>query len=325
MRIAVVGAGAIGGTIAGMMARHGAYEVGVVARGPHLAAIRAGGLTLETEHGTTTHRLAASDDPAALGPQDLVILTVKGHGLPAVAPRLAPMLGKRTVVVCAQNGIPWWFFAGLDVPERDTALPVVDPGGGIWKALSGTRALGCMIQMPASVPAPGHVRNPSLPRTLTLGTPRKGADPEALAETAAVLAAAGFEAKATDDIRTVVWNKLAQNAFFGPASVLTQARNGDIATAPGMPELRARTVDECVAVAAAWGSSLADAVPALNSPNIGSPTHKTSMLQDYEAGRAVEIGPILGAPIDLGRRRGVKTHALETLHALLALKTAQKP
>jgi 2-dehydropantoate 2-reductase len=324
MRIAIVGAGAIGGTIAGTLARKGGHEVSVLARGPHLAAIRAGGLKLETETGVTTHKLAASDSPADLGPQDIVILTAKGHGVPALAPRLAPLLAKDTIVVCAQNGIPWWFFAGIDGPERDTPLPVVDPGGGIWKALSGTRAIGCMIQMPGSVPAPGHVHNPGLPRTLTLGTPRKGADPEAVATVAGVLSAAGFEAKATDDIRTVVWNKLVQNAFFGPTSVLTQARNGEIVGAPGIAELRARVVDEGVAVAAAWGSSLADAVPALNSPNIGSPNHKTSMLQDFEAGRPVEIGPILAAPIDLGRRRGVAMPSFETLHALLALRTAKR-
>lgn len=324
MKIAIVGAGAIGGTIAGLLARKGGHEISVLARGPHLAAIRSRGLILETETGTATYRLAASDDTKALGPQDIVILTAKGHGVPALAPHLTPLLGKDTIVVCAQNGIPWWFFAGIDGPERDTPLTVIDPGGGIWKALSGTRAIGCMIQMPASVPAPGHVHNPGLPRTLTLGTPRKGADPEAVASVAGVLSAAGFEAKPTDDIRTVVWNKLVQNAFFGPTSVLTQARNGEIVGAPGIAELRARVVDEGVAVAAAWGSSLADAVPALNSPNIGSPNHKTSMLQDFEAGRPVEIGPILAAPIDLGRRRGVAMPSFETLHALLALRTAKR-
>jgi len=324
MRIAIVGAGAIGGTIAGMLARKGGHEVSVLARGPHLAAIRANGLTLETETGKTTHRLAASDDTKALGMQDIVILTAKGHGVPALAPLLGPLLGKDTIVVCAQNGIPWWFFAGIDGPERDTPLPVIDPGGGIWKALSGTRALGCMIQLPASVPAPGHVHNPGLPRTLTLGLPRKGSDAKALATAVSVLSDAGFEAKATDDIRTVVWNKLVQNAFFGPTSVLTQARNGEIVGAPGIAELRARVVDEGAAVAAAWGSSLADAIEALNSPNIGSPYHKTSMLQDFEAGRPVEIGPILAAPIDLARRRGVKVPTLEALHTLLALRTAPR-
>ncbi len=325
MKIAVVGAGAIGGTIAGLLARKGGHDVSVLVRGAHLAAIRSGGLTLETEAATSVHRLAASDDPRDLGRQDIVILAAKGHGLPALAPLLAPLFDARTIVVCAQNGIPWWFFAGLDAPERDTPLPVIDPGGGIWKALSGTRAIGCMIQLPASVPSPGHVHNPGLPRTLTLGTPRKGADPEALATVAGVLSHAGFEAKTTDDIRTVVWNKLVQNAFFGPVSVLTQMRNGGIVGAPGIAELRARVVDEGVAVAAAWGSSLADAVAALNSPNIGSPHHKTSMLQDFEAGRPVEIGPILAAPIDLARRRGVAVPTLETLHTLLALRTTTPP
>lgn len=174
------------------------------------------------------------------------------------------------------------------------------------------------------MPSPGHVHNPGLPRMLVFGTPRRGADPEALAELAAVLTPAGFEAKPTDDIRTVVWNKLVQNAFFGPVSVLTQMPNGRIVGAPGMAELRARVVDEGVATAAAWGSSLADAVEALNSPDIGSPYHRTSMLQDFEAGRPVEIGPILAAPIDLARRRGVPVPTLEALHTLLALRTAPR-
>ncbi|MBI1245058.1 MAG: 2-dehydropantoate 2-reductase [Alphaproteobacteria bacterium] len=323
MRIAIVGAGAIGGTLAALLAKAGAHDVSLLARGAHLAAIRGHGLTLDQDGVRHTHRLNASDDPAALGVRDMVVLTVKGHSLPALAPLLGPLLAPRTIVVCAQNGIPWWFFAGLEAPERDQPLPVVDPGGAVWKALSGARTVGCMIQIPASVPEPGVVAHGGRQRALTFGTPRKGADPEALAACADVFGAADVKAVVEEDIRTVVWTKLVQNAFFGPASALTLARNGAVDTAPGMREIRTRVVDELIAVAAAWGSALAPARAKLLAPNT-NPEHKTSMLQDFEAGRPLEIGPILAAPLDLGARRKIDMPTLATLHALVALRMAPK-
>ena len=323
MRIAIVGAGAVGGTLAGLLAKAGKHEVSLLARGAHLAAIRERGLTLDFGGTPEAVRLAASDDPAALGPQDIVVFAVKGHGLPAVAPRAAPLVGSRTIVVCAQNGIPWWFFAGLDAPERDTPLPVVDPDGGIWMALSGTRVVGCMIQIPASVPSPGVIHHRGPPRTLTFGTPRKGADPEALAQLAGIFGAADVKSVVSDDIRTVVWTKLVQNAFYGPVSALTLARNGAITDAPGMVELRTRVVDELIAVATAWGSPLEGKRAELLEPS-RNVTHKTSMLQDFEAGRPLEIGPIVAAPLDLGARRGVAMPTLATLRALVELRLAPK-
>ncbi len=323
MRIAIVGAGAIGGTLAAFLARAGGHDVSLLARGAHLAAIRQRGLTLDRDGVRETHRLVASDDPAALGVQEMVVLTVKGHSLPSLASHLAPLLGSRTIVVCAQNGIPWWFLAGIDAPERDQPLPVVDPGGVVWNALSRTRVVGCMIQIPASVPEPGIVAHGGSQRTLTFGTPRRGADPEALATCASVFGAADVKSVVDEDFRTVVWTKLVQNAFFGPASALTLARNGAVDTAPGVREVRTHVVDELIAAAAAWGSALAPARTKLLAPNT-NPEHKTSMLQDFEAGRPLETGPIVAAPLDLGARRGVAMPVLATLYALVSLRMATK-
>jgi 2-dehydropantoate 2-reductase len=173
------------------------------------------------------------------------------------------------------------------------------------------------------VPTPGVVAHGGSMRALTFGTPRRGADPEALAACADVFGDAGVKATLDDDIRTSVWAKLVQNALFGPVSALTLARNGEIDVAPGMAELRARVVDELIAAATAWGSALGPMRARLLAPN-GNPLHKTSMLQDFEAGRPLEIGPIVAAPLDLGARRGVAMPALGALHALLSLRVSSK-
>src|SRR5581483_8578236 len=165
MRIAIAGAGAIGSVVAGYLLAAGKHEVALLARGAHLQAIRERGLAVLTPERRLESRPLASDDPQALGPQGLVIVTAKGHALPALAPRLAPMLRRETPVVAAQNGIPWWYFHGSDGPEAETPFETVDPGGSIWRSLGPERAIGCVINLPAKLAAPGvvsHLGRPHL-------------------------------------------------------------------------------------------------------------------------------------------------------------------
>lgn len=320
MRIAIVGAGAVGGVIAGSLLESGGHEVAVVARGAHLAAIRRDGLTVIRPSHRVVGRPIATDDPRTLGLQDLVIVSLKGHGLPAVAPRLPPLLSPSTIVICAQNGIPWWFLKGLDAPERDQPLEVVDPGGGVWRALSAARNLGCVISLPAAVRGPGVVEHQAEMRRLVLGPPQAGADEDALTTSVQVLREAGLDASPTPDIRTALWRKLALNVVFGPVGVLTGAGVGAIEAARELFDARERLVQECAAVAHAWGSDIAADVPRLLAPGAGPAHHKSSMLQDHEAGRVLEIDPILTAVTDLARRRSVSVPMIALLLGLVKLK-----
>ena len=155
MRIAIVGAGVVGSVIAGYLLERGEHEVSLLARGAHLAAIQERGLTVVTNGRQLESRPQASDQPARLGPQDMVVVTAKAHALPALAPALAPMLGPETLVVSAQNGVPWWYFYGTGGSDADTPFETVDPAGIVWRSIGPERALGCVINIPASIVEPG--------------------------------------------------------------------------------------------------------------------------------------------------------------------------
>lgn len=323
MRIAIVGAGAVGSVIAGYLLEHGGHQVSLLARGPHLAAIQAKGLTVLSRGRRLESRPLASDDPAAFGRQDVVIVTVKAHSLPDLAPRLAPLFGPETLVVSAQNGVPWWYFYGSTGADADTPFATVDPDGRIWRAIGPERAIGCVIALPASIAEPGVAHHGGRLR-LHIGAPRAGDHAAQLASIAGAFEAAGIETKVSGDIRHDVWEKLLRNNAFGTSSVLTGATTGALHNGPGMIPTIARIMRECLAVAHAWGIELEDKVDAELAAGAPTPSHKTSMLQDYEAGRPLELDPIVTAVIDLARRRQVPVPAIETLWALTQLKVATR-
>ncbi len=317
MKIAIIGAGAIGGYIGGRLARAG-IEVSLLARGAHLAAIQTRGLTLEFsgEGGTERYTVhpRASDDPAALGPQDALIITVKAPALPELAPRLKPLLGPDTAWVTAMNGIPYWYFFGHPGPLANTRLKGPDPSGSIWHDLPPERAIGGVLWLPASVPEPGLVKRGNGNR-LSLGEP-DGSTSARLTAIAAALQQAGIEAPLKSDIRQEIWHKLWGNLSFSPLAVLTLSTHGALVNDPGTRAVARAMMLEAQAVGEALGISFpGDADERIkHSATIGA--HKPSMLQDLEAGRPMEIESITGVISELGRLTG---HATPTIDLVLAL------
>jgi 2-dehydropantoate 2-reductase len=325
MRICIAGAGAVGSVIAGYLLAHGKHAVSVLARGATLDAIRANGLVVESRGKRLAGRPQASERAADLGPQDVIVLAVKGYSVPEIAPALTPMIGPGTLIVTAQNGIPWWYFYGLkaaghDAPESDTPFEAVDPGGVAWRTLGPEHAVGCVVTSPAERTAPGVTHHTGALR-LTLGAPRAGKDGddhhEALGDFCAELNEAGIEAMIASDIRLATWTKLQSQVATAPISVLTGGNNSEVANAPGLAGLKARAGAECVAVAHAWN------VPLKLNPerqSAGNPGHKSSMLQDFEAGRPLELDSIVGAVLDLAKRRDVPVPTIEALWGLAKLR-----
>ena len=318
MRICVFGAGSVGGYLAAYLARGGA-EVSVVARGAHLAAIRANGLTVETPDETLTVRVAASDKPAELGQQDFVLVTVKAPALPDVAATIAPLLSSQTAVAFVMNGIPWWYFHAHGGPLDGRQLGLLDPNGALWRTVGPERAIGAVFWPACSVPSPGVVRLLTGAGGGTVfGEPSNTLTPrlQALAD---AFRAAGLPVTLTQDIRTLIWRKLAFNLSAGPMCVLTETPVLDTHTEPALIECSGAMLMEAVAVAAAMGITLNMDIPAIAETNKRL-AHRPSILQDLTAGRPMEIEALYGVPLQLARMAGVPTPMLDVLVGLIKVK-----
>jgi 2-dehydropantoate 2-reductase len=314
VRICVFGAGSVGGYLAGSLARGGA-EVSVVARGAHLAAIRADGLTIESSDNSINVRLPASDKPGELGVQDAVIVTVKAPALPMVAATIAPLLGAETPVVFVMNGIPWWYF----YPHEDRRLPRLDPDDTLWNAVGPRRALGGIFWPACSVPAPGVVRLlGGAGRGTTLGEPDGRITPriDALAD---AFRAADLPVTVAPNIRELIWQKLAFNLSAGPMCVLAQSPVHATHVEPALIECSRRMVAEAQAIAAAMGYPLDIDVERVVAANTHL-AHRPSILQDLEAGRPMEIDALYSVPLDMARMMGVATPTLDLLAAMIKVK-----
>src|SRR5579863_6518592 len=248
MKICVFGAGAIGGYMAGELALAG-HEVCAIARGAHLAAIRSHGLKLIVEGVTRTVDLPASDDPAAFGPQDVVICALKAQQAHASAGAFAPLLGPRTAVLTAMNGIPWWYFYKERGPLDGHHLESVDPGAAQWNAIGPERAIGCVVDPAAEVVAPGVIEH-RLYKRFTIGEP-DGSTSERVVALRDALVSAGFEVPIRDTIRWSIWLKLWGNACFNPISLLTLATLDRITSEPGLRSICTAVMHECRLVAEA--------------------------------------------------------------------------
>jgi 2-dehydropantoate 2-reductase len=313
VKIAVFGAGAIGGLIAARLTAAGA-DVTVIARGPHLAAMQAHGLTLRSGGETLNVRPRCLADAAAAGAQDAVIVTLKAHGLPAAAPAIAAMMGPDTALVTAINGVPYWYFFGLDGPWRDRRVESVDPGGKLWDILPPSRVIAAIVYPAAEVVEPGIIEHTYGDR-FSLGEPDGVRSPrvEALSQ---ALIRAGFRAPVRPRIRDELWVKLWGNLAFNPLSALTGATLDRIT---GRSDLRAvcRTMmSEAQATAEALGVRFAIDVDKRIDGAAEVGAHKTSMLQDLERGRPMEIDALLGAVVELGAMVG---RPMPTCAAVLAL------
>ena len=298
MRIAVYGAGAIGGHLAVSLASAGMdADVSVVARGPHLEAIREQGLRM----GERTVRPRASADASELGPQDAVFITLKSHQLPAALDGVSALLGPETAVVTAMNGLPYWYFHG----QGGARIESVDPGGRIGAAIGPERAIGCITFVAAEVSAPGIVHHTG-GAEYRMGEP-DGANSPRLAALAKLLEGGGIGVRVSADIRTEIWLKLLANVSIAPVSALACASVGEAARDEEAREVVRQAMEECKAVARAFGVEIPISTEARIDKTAAFDTHRPSLLQDLERGRPPELDPTLGSVRELGGMAGVET------------------
>lgn len=314
MRICIFGAGAIGGYLGAKLAGAGA-DVSLVARGPHLEAIRSRGLTLIEDGQETTHRIRASDDPAELGPQDYVVVTLKAHSVPPVVGRMAPLLGAGSTVVSGVNGVPWWYFHKIGGPLEGTRLQSVDPGDVQWNGIGPDRVLGCVVYPAAEVSEPGVVRHIEGNR-FSLGEPDGSKSDRALALSAA-LSAAGLKAPVRPKLRDEIWVKLWGNLSFNPISALTHATLDVLCTDPGTRAVARAMMLEAQVIAEQLGVTFPVDVERRIDGGAAVGAHRTSMLQDLEAGRPMEIDALVGSVQELGRLTQSPTPVIDTILALV--------
>lgn len=316
INVTVYGAGAVGGLVAARLARHGCC-VSVIARGRTLEAITAHGLRLITETGLRTEILRAESDPARLGPQDLVVIAVKATALADVAQHIAPLLGPDTVVVTAMNGVPWWFFDSPELPHAGLLLQTLDPDGALTRAIPASRILGCVVHLSSSSPEPGVIR-PGFGNRLILGE-ATGGNSIRLHDTVALLCAAGFDAEASAAIRTDVWYKLWGNMTMNPVSALTGATADCVLDDVFVREYCLKAMQEAADIGARIGCPIAQSGEErmLVTRRLGA--FKTSMLQDAEAGKLLEIDALVGAVQEIGQKVGVATPTIESLLGLIRL------
>jgi 2-dehydropantoate 2-reductase len=318
MRICVYGAGSIGGYLAARLAKAG-REVAVIARGAHLEAIQSNGLTLETPDERFTVQIQASDDPAAIGPVDIVLVTAKTTANAEVAQRIAPLLKPETPVVFTQNGVFWWYGHGFQPTGRPLDLARLDRDGALARRIGAERALGMVIYSPDEVVAPGVVRNARSTNRFVLGDPSAPAG-ERESKVARALDGAGFTVEQAKDIRLEMWRKLAINLSGGTIAALTGARTDQVMADAPVRAIARRMMEGGIAVAAAHGFTDLGLDPEAATAPGSRPQHKPSMLQDLERGRPMEIDSMIGVVADLARDAGVPTPTLDVVLALLALR-----
>jgi 2-dehydropantoate 2-reductase len=315
MKIAIVGAGAIGGYLGARLSAAG-EDVTFIARNRNLQAIRAQGFRLILEDGSALHARAARavQDPAEAGPQDAVLLTVKAHQVQDLLPGLRGLFGPDTAVVSMINGVPWWYFHRLAGPWEGRQLESVDPGGVIAAHIEPARVIGSVVYPAAELVEPGLVRVIEGNR-FTLGEP-DGSRSERVERLSQALMKAGFKAPVSKDIRSEIWVKLWGNLSFNPISALTHATLEQICSFGPTRELAARMMREAQAVGDALGVEFKISLDKRIAGAQAVGAHKTSMLQDVEAGRALELEALVGAVVELGRVTG---QAVPTVEAVLAL------
>jgi 2-dehydropantoate 2-reductase len=309
MKIAIYGAGAIGGYIAALLAQSG-EEVSVIARGPHLAAIKANGLALDMNGERIVTHPVATDNPAELGKQDFVIVALKAHSVPNVVDTMQPLFGDNTAVVTAVNGGPWWYFHQLTGEWENRRIESVDPGGKQWDGIGPERAIGCVVYPACEISEPGVVRHIDGNR-FTLGE-SSGEKTERVRALSKAMINAGFKAPVRN-IRDEIWVKLWGNLCFNPLSALTNATLDVVATDPGTRTVARSMMLEAQAIGEKLGVRFAIDVDKRIAGAAAVGAHTTSMLQDLTLGRPMEIDALVTAVQELGRIVDVKTPTIDTV------------
>lgn len=315
MRICIYGAGAIGGFLAAGLAKAEGVDLSLIARGAHLAAIKESGLTLFKDGGAETHKIKATSNPRELGPQDVVVNCLKAHQAWESAGHLEPLLGAKTTVVTCQNGVPWWYFHKLEGPYEGTRLDAVDRDDRQWTLIGPERAIGCSVYPAAEILEPGVIKH-VYGNKFALGEP-SGASEGRIEGISNAFEAGGFSAPILDDIRSEIWLKLWGNLCFNPISALTRATLDVVATDPGTRAFAKSMMLEGQEIGERLGASFrVDVERRINgAAKVGA--HRTSMLQDLEAGKPMEIDALVTAVQEMGRIVGVETPTIDIGLALV--------
>ncbi|CAM5424494.1 2-dehydropantoate 2-reductase OS=Afipia felis OX=1035 GN=panE_2 PE=3 SV=1 [Afipia felis] len=314
MKVCIFGAGAIGGYMAVMMKR-GGVDVSLVARGPHLAAIKSNGLKVVFKDKELSADMPATNDPKELGPQDYIIIALKAHQAWESVDQLKPLLGPDTVVVTAQNGVPWWYFYGLDEKFASLRLKSVDPGNRQWNAIGPQRVIGATVYPATEITEPGVIKH-IYGDQFGLGEPNR--QPSArLTAFADALTAGGLRPRLYDDIRDDIWIKLWGNLCFNPLSALTHATLDIVATDPGTRAVAKNMMLEAQQIGEHFGASFRVDVERRINGAAGVGAHRTSMLQDLDKKRPLEIDALLTSVQEMGQLANIRTPYIDTVLALV--------
>lgn len=316
MKVCIVGAGAIGGFIGTRLARAGEAQVSALARGATLQALRTQGWRLRQGGELLQAPATASDDPAALGVQELVVVAMKGQALPAFAPRLAPLLGRDTVVLPAMNGVPWWFGRGV-AALGDAPLQSVDPGGVVGRSIAYEHVLGCVVHASTATSEPGLVEH-RMGQGLIVGEPA-GDLSERVQRVVALLQSAGFDATASANIRQDIWYKLWGNLTINPVTAITGATTDRVLDDPLVRAFCSAAMREAAAIGERLGCAIAQSPEDRHAITRKLGAFRSSMLQDVQAGRAIELDAIVGVVHEIATGLGVDSPNIDALLGLTRL------
>jgi 2-dehydropantoate 2-reductase len=322
VKVAVVGAGAIGAYVGAALHRGGA-DVHLIARGEHLEAMRRGGVTVLSPRGDFRAHPHATADPSQIGPVDIIVLGLKAYSYAGAGHLIRPLLRPGTGVVAAQNGIPWWYFHGLPGPYEGRRVEAVDPDGAVSAVIPPAQAIGCVVYSSTEIESPGVIRHIEGTR-FSIGEPDGTVSQRCTAFSQAMVAG-GLKCPVETDLRSDIWLKLMGNVAFNPISVLTGATMGQIAAHPGTRQLVLAMMHETAEIAASLGSPPKISVERRFEGAARVGDHKTSMLMDFEAGKPLESDALLKAPVEMAGLAGVPAPSLEMVAALIDLLTSGGP
>ncbi|MFF2655598.1 2-dehydropantoate 2-reductase [Streptomyces sp. NPDC058045] len=316
MKVAVLGAGAIGAYVGASLHR-GGVEVHLIARNEHLRAMQANGVQVNSARGDFHATPNATDDPTEVGPVDYVFLGLKAHSYPSCEPLIKPLLGEHTAIVAGQNGIPWWYFHRLAGPYEGRRVNAVDPDGATTAVLAPERAIGCVVYPATVVESPGVIRHLEGTR-FSLGEP-SGEISERCTKLSDAMIAGGLKAPVEANLRDDIWIKLMGNVAFNPLSALTRATMAEICQNPPTRHLVAQMMEETLDIAARVGSTPDISIEKRlrGAENVGH--HKTSMLQDLEAGKELELDAVVTAVVEIADIAGAEAPTLRAIHAATGL------
>jgi 2-dehydropantoate 2-reductase len=322
MRFAVLGAGAIGAYVGAALGRAGS-DVTLIARGEHLRAMQTGGVRVESPRGDFTVNVPATDDFAAMAEADVIFVGLKANSLPEIAPRLANVLRDDTLVIGAQNGIPWWYFQRHGGELEGHRLESVDPDGTVSRAIPPGNVIGCVIYCSTELVAPGVIRHIEGTR-FAIGTPG-GEVTEQCREISAAFTAGGLKCPIAPDLREHIWLKLLGNAAFNPITTITRTTMGELARSSSATACARAVMEACAAVAAALGIELPVSIERRMEGALAVGDHRTSMLLDWEAGKPLELDCMTGAIIEIAELVSVPVPTVRTLHTLTRAVAELRP